>query len=123
VALPLPSSLCRRWPTVVPACVACRFTDGSRAAADAKIAASIGAVVKTADFGTYTIDADVLEGPNFSLSGLLGYKVRYMPETTRARAPVAVWSPSLSSPFAAVDVCTGVCCCRCRASSSAVSPR
>jgi hypothetical protein len=50
-----------------------KFSDGSRAA-DAEITASVGAVYKSADWGTYTVDADVLNGPSADVTGLLNFK-------------------------------------------------
>lgn len=50
-----------------------KFTDGSRV--DSKdINAAFGATFKTGDLGTYTVDADVLAGPNFDITGLVNYK-------------------------------------------------
>jgi len=50
-----------------------KFTDGTRA--DAKdIKASFGAVVNGGDAGTYTVDADVLDGPSFDFTGLVNYR-------------------------------------------------
>ena len=54
--------------------LAFRFTDGSRAEAK-DINASFGATYKGDAAGTYTLDADLLAGPNFDLSGLVKYKV------------------------------------------------
>jgi len=49
-----------------------KFSDGSRTAG-VDTTVTVGTVFRSADFGTYTIDADVITGPVFSLSGLYKY--------------------------------------------------
>ncbi len=73
-----------------------RFTDGSRV--DSKdINAAFGATFKTGDLGTYTVDADVLAGPNFDITGLVNYKVCHP-----AAAAVVVSSRACCSRLASV---------------------